>query len=111
MNERGRKYLADILLAIELIDEFISDISNFADYQIDLKTKSAVERQLGIIGEAVNQFRRENSGVELSHTRQVVNFRNRLIHSYDNIDDSIVWTIVKRHLPILKAEIEQRLAE
>jgi uncharacterized protein with HEPN domain len=32
----------------------------------------------------------------------VVDFRNRIIHSYDNIDASIVWVIVKRHLPILR---------
>lgn len=111
MTERARKYLSDILLAIELIDEFVREIANFTDYQIDFKTKSAVERQLGIIGEAVNQFRRENSVIEFSHSRQVVNFRNRLIHSYDSVDDSIVWTIVKRHLPILKAEVEKVLAQ
>lgn len=111
MTERERKYLSDILIAIELIDDFVGEITNFADYQADYKTKSAVERQLGIIGEAVNQFRRENSVIELSHLRQVVNFRNRLIHSYNSVDDSIVWTIVKRHLPILKAEVEKGLAE
>ena len=33
-------------------------------------------------------------------------FRNRLIHSYDNIDNSIVWIIIKNHLPVLKGEIE-----
>lgn len=111
MTERGRKYLSDILLAIDLIHEFTSEITNFGDYQNDFKTKSAVERQLGIIGEAVNQFRKENSTFELSHTRQVVNFRNRLIHSYDNIDDSIIWAIVKRHLPVLKKEVERGLEE
>ncbi len=111
MTERARKYLSDILLAIELIDEFVREIDNFPDYQIDFKTKSAVERQLGIIGEAVNHFRKENSVLELSHSRQVVIFRNRLIHSYDSVDDSIVWTIVKRYLPVLKAEVEKALAQ
>lgn len=41
----------------------------------------------------------------------MIDFRNRLIHSYDNIDDVIVWAILKRHLPILKADVERQLAQ
>jgi len=111
MTEKGLKYLSDILLAIELIEGFMQGIVSYADYQKDQKTKSAVERQLGIIGEAANQFRKVESFFELSHTRQVVTFRNRLIHAYDSVDDSIVWTIVKNHLPILKSEAQLGLAE
>jgi uncharacterized protein with HEPN domain len=50
MTEQGRKYLSDILLAIGLIEAFTSDILTYSDYANDLKTQSAVERQLGIIG-------------------------------------------------------------
>ena len=32
------------------------------------------------------------------------NFRNRIIHAYDSIDDSIVWAIKTNHLPTLKEE-------
>ncbi|MEM6840674.1 MAG: HepT-like ribonuclease domain-containing protein [Bacteroidota bacterium] len=46
---------------------------------------------------------------ELSHTRQIVDFRNRLIHSYDNIDDTIVWVVIKKHIPTLKEEVQQEL--
>jgi uncharacterized protein with HEPN domain len=53
MTERGRKYLSDIQLAIELIESFVEGIDSFDNYSQDLKTQSAVERQLGIIGEAV----------------------------------------------------------
>lgn len=108
MTERRKKYLADILQAVSLLDEFTADTHSFIDYQQDSKTKSAVERQLGIIGEAVNQFRKDG-GDELSHTKQIVDFRNRLIHSYDNLDDAIVWTILKRHIPILKDEVSRLL--
>jgi uncharacterized protein with HEPN domain len=109
MTEKAKKYLADILQAIDLIEDFSIEITNFFEYQKDLKTKSAVERQLGIIGEAVNQLRREEEEIELSHTRQIVDFRNRLIHSYDNLDDSIVWAILKRHIPTLKKEVKNEL--
>jgi len=105
MTERAKKYLFDILFSIEAIEEFLLDVE-FGMYQEDLKTKSAVERQLGIIGEAVNQFSKENTGIELQHTREIVNFRNRIIHAYDSVDDSIVWAIKTNHLPIIKNEIE-----
>lgn len=82
MTEKAKKYLADILQAINLIEDFSKEITDFFEYQKDLKTKSAVERQLGIIGEAVNQFRKAEEKIELSHTRQIVDFRNRLIHSF-----------------------------
>ncbi len=107
MTEEAKKYLCDILQAIELIEAFTEEYDNFFDYQKDLKTKSAVERQLGIIGEAVNKFRKLEDDYELTNTDQIIAVRNRLIHSYDNIDDTIVWAILKKHLPVLKLEVEK----
>ena len=46
MTDQGKKYLSYILQAIGLIDEFTETISDFNDYVLDLKTQSAVERQL-----------------------------------------------------------------
>ena len=111
MTEKAKKYLSDILQAIHLIEDFSKEINGFFEFQNDLKTKSAVERQLGIIGEAVNQFRKEEIQITLSFTRQIVDFRNRLIHSYDNIDDAIIWTILKKHIPILHEEVKKALSE
>ena len=54
MTDKSKKYLSDILIAIDLIEKFTVDISDFYIYQKDLKTQSAVERQLAIIGEALN---------------------------------------------------------
>ena len=108
MIERAKKYLFDILLSIEAIEEFLIDF-DFFQYQNDLKTKSAVERQLGIIGEAVNKLAKEEPNIELQNSREIVNLRNRIIHSYDSIDDSIIWAIKTNHLPILKYEIKKLL--
>jgi len=110
MTEQLRKYLNDILYSIELIEDFTKEISDFFAYEKDFKTKSAVERQLGIIGEAINQIQKKDESVAISSTRQMVDFRNRLIHSYDNIDDAIVWVILKKHIPRLKEEV-MRIAE
>ncbi len=111
MTEKAKKYLSDIQKAIHLIESFLTGIEEFSKYQEDLKTQSAVERQLGIIGEAVNQFKKEEVEFQLSHTRQIIDFRNRLIHSYDNLDDSIIWTILNVYLPILKSEVDEGLKE
>ncbi len=105
MTERQKKYLSDILISIELVESFIKDVNTFNQYTSDMKTKSAIERQLGIIEEAGNKYLGEPNSIELSNSRMIVNFRNRLIHSYDNIDDSIVWSIVVRYLQPLKQEV------
>ena len=111
MTDRGRKYLSDILQSISLIRDFITPINNYNDYLSDLKTQSAVERHLGIIGEAVNQFGKLFPETKLENARKIVGFRNRLIHSYDSIDSSIVWAIIQRHLEPLQCEIEKLLKE
>jgi uncharacterized protein with HEPN domain len=105
MTEQAKKYLSDILIAIELIESFTEGINDFYVYQEDEKTKSAVERQRSIVGEAVNKFRKEEIDYQLTHTQQIVAFRNRIVHVYDSVDDSIVWAILKNHLPTLKSEV------
>ncbi|KAA6341184.1 hypothetical protein EZS27_010990 [termite gut metagenome] len=103
--DKVSKYLFDISNSISLIEDFLVGIADFQAYQKDVKTQNAVERQLAIIGEVVNKLGQETTEITLIHARQIVNFRNRIIHSYDNIDISIVWVIVKNHLPVLKQEI------
>ncbi|GGZ65599.1 DUF86 domain-containing protein [Salegentibacter mishustinae] len=106
MMDKSKKYLSDILIAIDLIEKFTVEISDFNVYQEDLKTQSAVERQLAIIGEALNQLRKINPNLEIENDRQIIGFRNRLVHAYDSIDNSIVWAIINRHLIKLKEEIK-----
>ncbi len=105
MMEKSRKYLSDILMAIDLIEEFTSGC-DFLVYDKDRKTQSAVERQLAIIGEALNQFKRLEASIEIKNDKQIVSFRNRLVHAYDSIDNSIVWAIINRHLKPLRIEVE-----
>ena len=106
MTEKGKKYLSDILIAIDLIENFIADTPDFNLYQNDLKTQSAVERQLAIIGEALNKLKQTESDLSVQNDKQIIGFRNRLVHAYDSIDNAIVWVIVKRHLLEFKNEIQ-----
>ncbi len=107
MTEKSLKYLSDILMAIELIEEFISSVNDFTIYASDRKTQSAVERQLAIIGEALNKFYQSGPTIKIENDIQIIAFRNRLVHAYDSIDNSIVWAIIKKHIPQLKEEVKK----
>lgn len=105
MTEQARKYLSDIQVAIELVETFLEETRSFPSFQMDMKTKSAVERQLEILGEALNKYSREAPESPLSDVPRIVSFRNRLDHNYDQVDDTITWAILKKHLPNLKMEV------
>lgn len=111
MMHEAKKYLVDILLAIKLIEKFSADLTDYNNFLEDLKTQSAIERQLAIIGEAVNKFGRFDTQPPLEHAKQIVGFRNRLIHAYDSVDPSIVWAILNKFLAPLKKEVETRLLD
>ncbi len=111
MMDRSKKYLSDILIAIDLIEKFTIDVKDFYQYSNDLKTQSAVERQLAIIGEALNKLRKLDAGITIQYDKQIIGFRNRLVHAYDSIDNSIVWAILHKHLNKLKFEINTLMKE
>jgi uncharacterized protein with HEPN domain len=107
--DRKKKYYDDILYAISLIDEFLGDINLFSQYQVDRKTKSAVERQLAIIGEAIKKIKEIDGNELISYHSSIIGFRNILVHSYDSINDEMVWAIIKKHLQPLKDEVLSKL--
>ena len=107
-----KSWLFDILNAINEIDSFFIDIpQDFLYFQNDIKTRRAVERNVEIIGEAVNRIVQKDSSVVLSNSRKIIDTRNRIIHGYDTVSDEIIWSIVITHLPILKIEVESYLGE
>ena len=109
MTIKEKKYLSDMMRAISLIESFTANTRSYMEYTVDLKTQSAVERQLSIIGEALNQYDKQPERISLNNTRQIVGFRNRIIHAYDSLDDTLVWAIVVNHLPALKSEVKTLL--
>ena len=76
-----------------------------------LKTRRAVERNVEIIGEAVNRIVQKDNSIILSNSRKIIDTRNRIIHGYDTVSDEIIWSILITHLPILKIEVEKHLGE
>jgi uncharacterized protein with HEPN domain len=111
MTDQGKKYMSDILYAVELIEQFINTVNHFKEFQNDLKTQSAVEWQLSIIGEAVTRYSNRFPEKPLNHSEKIREFRNRLIHTYDNVDPAMIWAIIKNQLDPLKVEIIEKLKE
>jgi uncharacterized protein with HEPN domain len=112
MDNKVRVWLYDILNALQEIDGFIGDNQfTFITYQKDLLTKRAVERNIEIIGEALNRISLNDESIFITHSRKIVDTRNRIIHGYDSVSDEIIWSIIQSHLPILKDEIELILGE
>ena len=103
--------LLDIQQSINEIFEFLGEKRDFKSYQQDLKTKKAVERNLEIIGEAVTRILKIDKDFPIENAKQIIGTRNRIIHSYDNISDEVLWTIVCRELPKLKLQIDQLIKQ
>lgn len=98
-------WLADIEQAISEIQLFIPQHMDFEQFQNDLKTKRAVERNIEIIGEAVNRIIKTKPDFPLSTARTIIDTRNRIIHGYDNVSDEIIWAIVVHYIEDLRKEI------
>jgi uncharacterized protein with HEPN domain len=112
MDNNIKTWLYDILNAIVEIDSFFNNESKlFADYQKDLRTKRAVERNVEIIGEAMNRILKLDETIAITNSRKLVDVRNRIIHGYDSVSDDVIWGIVIKHLPVLKEEVSTLLNE
>lgn len=110
MDKRIKTYLYDIKTAIDEIDSFFENIPRrYEEYCRNLLLRRAIERNIGIIGEAVNKISKEHPDIEISKAREIIATRNRVIHAYDAITDDIIWKIVIKDLPTLKSETESLL--
>ena len=71
-----------------------------------------MQRRLAIIGEASNKlsdsYKEAHSDVPWNLIRSM---RNRLVHSYNEIDIELVWTTITSDIPVLKEKIQQLLPD
>lgn len=106
MQLEVKKLLFDVQQAAEKITKFVSG-KTFTDYEVDDLLISGVERQFEIMGEALNQLSKIDAGIaaQISDYKQIIAFRNILIHGYANIDNRLVWNIVENKLPVLLQQV------
>lgn len=99
MSTRLPKHLHDGVTAARLAVDFCRHMDATA-FGANLLVRSAVERQLEILGEACRRALDEAPGL-----------RNRIIHGYDKLDHGVILETVQRDLPGLAEQLRQALSE
>lgn len=111
MSIEEKKLLTDISVAIISIDDHLEQRRNFEEYKASKTKRRAVERELEIIGEAVNSLLKISPNIAISYTRLIIDLRNKIIHAYDNVNDTVIWKIIMVDIPVLQHEVELLLKE
>ncbi|MEM6802433.1 MAG: HepT-like ribonuclease domain-containing protein [Bacteroidota bacterium] len=108
MTRKQKKYLFDILMAIDnILDTHLQGIADKEAFGSNLTVQRAVERELGIIGEAC--FRLKKLELELPSSDPMINRRNTLVHQYDIFKAGNIWDLIRRDLEPLKDEVSSLL--
>ena len=110
MRPESAKYLYDIIKACEAILNFIEGKSH-TDYENDLLLQSGVERQLMIIGEALNQGIGDDPEIAdlIPNSREIINLRNVIVHGYAVVENETIWGILHSDLPDLYDQVRKIL--
>jgi uncharacterized protein with HEPN domain len=111
ISREEKKLLVDIAEAIHSIDEHLEQQRILEIYLKNKTKRRAVEREIEIIGEAMSKVLKINPAITISYSRIIVDLRNKVIHSYDAVDDILIWKIIMKDLPILMEEVKKLLDE
>ena len=112
MRDEILAHLHDTLQAGRAIKEFISR-RTFEEYAADELLRSAVERKFEVMGEAINRIKRDEPELlsQIRNCRDIISFRNILVHGYDAIDDRIVWGVIEEDLDSLIEDVNGLLQQ
>jgi uncharacterized protein with HEPN domain len=110
MTVATKKLLLDVREAGESILQHTSG-KTLSEYSADRFFRRAVEREFEIIGEALRRIEQRDppAAARISELRLIIDFRNRIIHGYDTVDDAVVWGVIETHLPSLIKEVKDLL--
>jgi len=98
MEPELKKYLFDIKEAIDSIESFLGEDRDFKSCQNNKMPRRAVEREFGIIGEALTGILKIDQNISISSKHHIIGMRNR-----------VMWGTIIRHLPKLKTEVIELL--
>lgn len=111
MDNSVIKYLVDIKQAINDIEYFTTQRpKQFAVFCEDLMFRSAIERKIGIIGEAMTKILQIEPSIPITNARKIKGTRNYIVHAYDSLSPEMLWGIVINDLQLLKREVTDLLA-
>lgn len=112
MRADTAKRLHDALTACSKLQSFIAG-ADLMMYESSDLIRSASERQLEILGEALNQARQHDPSLidQIPHVRSIIGMRNRIAHGYDDVRDEIVWDTLQNDIPPLEQALEAMLRD
>ena len=106
------KYLYDIRECIERVDSFFIGLPReYESFKKNILLRQAVERNIEIMGEAMNKILKIEPQIAITDSRKIVDARNYIIHAYDSLSPDILWSIVINNLPLLKKEVMELLEQ
>ncbi|MBI5613930.1 DUF86 domain-containing protein [Candidatus Gottesmanbacteria bacterium] len=98
-------YINDMLDAIALVEEYVSNVEE-EEFSKDTEKQDSVIHRLMIIGEAATHLPDDIRGLSPdTQWKAIVAFRNVAIHEYSGVSLGTVWKIVQEELPILKTQL------
>ncbi|MBI4078890.1 MAG: DUF86 domain-containing protein [Candidatus Levybacteria bacterium] len=107
MKKDPRVYLDDILFSIDLIQQYITNVS-FSSFDNSYDIQDKVLRRLEIIAEAAKRLPEE---IRLEYRsipwKSIIGLRNIITHTYDEVNLEEIWLIITQHLPETKKQIEE----
>lgn len=110
MDEYILTYLQDVLDAINEMESYFNEYPmQYEVFEKDFLRRSAVERKVEIMGEAINRIFKIDTNFSLPNAKEIINTRNRVIHGYDSVTPEFLWGLVIKHIPILKNDVERIL--
>lgn len=112
MRREAGAHLWDAAEAAKLVHEFALGKTE-ASFNSDLIVRSAIERQLEILGEALKRLRRDDidTAARVPGLDRIVGMRNVLAHEYGYIDYEILWRATTNEIPNLIPILNQLVDE
>lgn len=110
MPHDPEKYLLDMLDSCRFLLDFVQGREP-QQLREDRPFRSAVERELQIIGEALIGLDRvrHDLAAQLPEYARIMRFRHVLVHGYDQVDSGLVWVILQDKLPLLEKKLAEML--
>lgn len=108
--------LVEIIESIELIEEWSKDVTQVNDFMtspLRVMAFNACVMRLQVIGEHVGKLLKSNAAMLAQYEHipwlAIYDMRNLISHEYSNIDESIIYSVIKEDLPVLKEAIREMM--
>ncbi len=112
MQLEAKKFLGDMLDRARFVRQYMEDKS-LDDLVNNRPIRSAIERELMVLGEAMYQLHRQFPEIaeQIDSWNKIIYFRHVLVHGYDSLNMNVIWEVIQVKLDPLVQQIESLLEE